>query len=267
LAASDKDPFLSSAAIRRQLDLHVSDNTVGHRLDEAGLPSCIAAEKRHYTDEQRRARLSFANGYRHWTAADWESVIFADQKTFEGAGRERQQRVRRPDGHRFDEKYTRHRALFTPSIHVCACLCSRGPGRCAVYEGKLDGQMLKNMLDRTILQTARDYYAVDRAERWWFLHDNSPIFKSGIVQRWVHNKGIQLIDFPPYSPDINIIENFWPRVCALMDNAHARTPEAVEAAFHDAWNDIPLDLYIDYAHSMPHRIAAIIEANGDATKY
>jgi len=245
----------------------VSDNTVGHRLDEAGLPSCIAAEKWHYTDEQRRARLSFANGYRHWTAADWESVIFADQKTFEGAGRERQQRVRRPDGHRFDEKYTRHRALFTPSIHVCACLCSRGPGRCAVYEGKLDGQMLKNMLDRTILQTARDYYAVDRAERWWFLHGNSPIFKSGIVQRWVHNKGIQLIDFPPYSPDINIIENFWPRVCALMDNAHARTPEAVEAAFHDAWNDIPLDLYIDYAHSMPHRIAAIIEANGDATKY
>jgi hypothetical protein len=29
-----------------------------------------------------------------------------------------------------------------------------------------------------------------------------------------------------------------------MDNAHARTPEAVEAAFHDAWNDIPLDLSI-----------------------
>jgi hypothetical protein len=27
------------------------------------------------------------------------------------------------------------------------------------------------------------------------------------------------------------------------------------------------DLYIDYARSMPHRIAAIIKANGDATKY
>jgi hypothetical protein len=240
---SQKDPFLSSAAIRQQLDLPVSDKTIGRRLDEAELPSHIAAQKRHYTDEQRRARLSFANGYQHWTEADWEFAIFADQKTFEGAGRERQQRVRRPEGHRFDEKYTHHRVLFTPSIHVSACLCSRGPGRCAVYEGKLDGQMLKNMLDRTIVQTARDYYDVDRAERWWFLHDNSPQFKSAIVQRWVHNKGIQLIDFPPYSPDINIIENFWPRVCTAMDKANARTPEAIEAAFHDAWNDIPRSLY------------------------
>ena len=127
--------------------------------------------------------------------------------------------------------------------------------------------MLKNMLDKTIVQTARDYYDVDRAERWWFLHDNSPVFKSGIVQRWVHNKGIQLIDFPPYSPDINIIENFWPRVSVVMDKADSRTPEAVEAAFNDAWNDLPLDLYIDYAHSMPQRIADSIEANGNATKY
>ena len=265
--ASEKDPFMSTRAIQHQLQLSVCNNTVNQRLDEAGLPSRIAAHKRHYTDAQRRARLSFAHGYRHWTEEDWESVIMADQKTFEGAGRDRQQRVRRPDGHRFDEKYTKHRVLYAPSIHVTCCICSRGPGRCAVYEGKLDGTMLKNMLDKTIVQTARDYFDVDRAERWWFLHDNSPVFKSSVVQRWVHNKGIQLIDFPPYSPDVNIIENFWPRVSAVMDKAEARTPAAVEAAFHDAWNDIPLDIYIDYAHSMPKRIAAIIEANGNATKY
>jgi transposase len=264
---AENEPFLSNHSIHQKLQLPVSNNTIQQRLDEAGLPSCIAAHKRHYTEAQRRARLSFANGYKHWTDADWEMVIFADQKTFEGAGRKRQQRVHRPPGHRFDPLYTKHRRLFVPSIHATCCICARGPGCCAVYDGKLDGKMLKNMLDRTIMQTARDYYDVERAERWWLLHDNSPVFKSGIVQTWVHNKGIQMIDFPPYSPDINIIENFWPRVSDVMDKAHARTPEAVEAAFNDAWNNIPLEHYITYAHSMPDRIAAIIEAKGDATKY
>ena len=33
------------------------------------------------------------------------------------------------------------------------------------------------------------------------------------------------------------------------------------------WPDIPLDIFTDFAQSMPTRIAAVIAANGDATKY
>src|SRR5438045_2226481 len=82
----------------------------------------------------------------------------------------------------------------------------------AIYKGKLDGPALKGLLDRIVVQTAQDYYDVEHAERWWLLHDNSPQFKSGVVQRWVHGRGIQMIDFPACSPDVNIIENLWPRV-------------------------------------------------------
>jgi hypothetical protein len=33
---------------------------------------------------------------------------------------------------------------------------------------------------------------------WWFLHDNDPKRTSGLVQIWLFNNGIQLIDVPPY---------------------------------------------------------------------
>lgn len=148
------DPFLSNKQIRYKLKLPISSDTVGRRLDAAALPSRFAAKKRHYTDEQRRARLSFANGYKHWTA-----------------------------------------------------------------------------------------------------------------ERWLHNSAINVLDWPPYSPDLNPIENLWPRVHELMDRLCPTTDEAVADAFVECWPELSLDLFTDYAQSMPARIAAVIAANGDATQY
>jgi len=269
--AAELDPFASNSAIRGQLQLPISAATVGRRLDDAGLASYFAAMKRHYTDEQRRARLSFANGYKHWTPEQWKRVIYSDEVTIEGDGRKRRIRVRRPPNCRFDPHYTRHSQIFTPSRHLFACFCSRGPGFCEMYEGKLDGKALKGLLERTVPQTAADFYQTDPLkpghEQWWLLHDGSPVFRSSIVQTWLHNNAINVLDWPPYSPDRNPIENLWPRVHALMDKLMPTTDEQVADAFVNCWPELSLDIFTDFAQSMPARIQAVIDANGDATKY
>jgi predicted protein tyrosine phosphatase len=62
--------------------------------------------------------------------------------------------------------------------------------------------------------------------------------------------------------DLNPIENIWPRVAAIMDKMHSKTDQEVEEAFLDAWQQIPLDVWTDYAQSMPERIRAVIDASG-----
>ena len=79
--ASELNHFASNKDIRHQLALPVSEDTIGRRLDAAGLPSCVAAGKLHYTDKERQKRLAFCHGYEHWTAEQWESVIFGDEVT------------------------------------------------------------------------------------------------------------------------------------------------------------------------------------------
>ena len=47
---------------------------------------------------------------------------------------------------------------------------------------------------------------------WFFLWDNDKKHTAKLVKDWLHNNGITQIDYPPYSGDINIIENVWNNV-------------------------------------------------------
>jgi transposase len=42
-----------------------------------------------------------------------------------------------------------------------------------------------------------------------FMQDNAPIYVSNESKQWFADNGIKLLDWPPYSPDLNPIENLW----------------------------------------------------------
>lgn len=265
--ASEIDPFLSNELIRQGLQLDVSEDTVGRRLDAAGLGSHIAARKRHYTEDEKRKRLSFAHGYEHRSLEDWEHTIMCDEKEFKGVGSRKYQRVRRPRGTRYEPEYTVHSQTWPPGVHWFVCWCARGPGYAMQYHGTLDGPALKKLLNDCILPTAKDYFDVEHAEPWWLLHDNSPQFKSNVVQKWIHDHGIQRIDFPPNSPDLEPTENLFAILQRAVHKRHPVSAQAMADAFVNAYNNLDLDIYPELAFSMPERIKAVIDANGNATKF
>ncbi|KAK8786936.1 hypothetical protein V5799_023289, partial [Amblyomma americanum] len=55
--------------------------TIRRRLLEAGLQSCVAAQKPHLTEKQRKERLAFAQAVEQWSVEDWGEVVFSDEST------------------------------------------------------------------------------------------------------------------------------------------------------------------------------------------
>jgi transposase len=96
--AGHVDNFTSPRQLKRKLNLDVSSDKVDRRLKEAGLYGRVARHLVSFTAEHKHKRLAFAQRYKGWTEAQWESVLFHDETIFTGAGFSGQRWVRRPRG-------------------------------------------------------------------------------------------------------------------------------------------------------------------------
>ena len=102
----------AQARPRRFLSYHRSS---AHRR---GLFGRVARHKKKFTEEEKRKRLSFAEGYKHWTPDDWMNVLFADEKMF-GAKVSGQIWVRRPKGEAHNPDYCVDQAYPIQSRSTC----------------------------------------------------------------------------------------------------------------------------------------------------
>ncbi len=263
------DKFTSPRQIKRQLFLDVSPRTVDRRLQEVNLFGRVARHKRVYSPAEVRQRLSFGNGYKNWTEAQWSVVLFSDEKCFYGSGFCGRTWVRRPIGTALDLEYTVHKKGHPVKVNVWGCFSAAGPGYLHVFYDNMDGALYKKILDEHLIDVAeRDFPAVSPAiTQWHFLQDNARYHKGHIHREWFHNKGVSVLDFPPYSPDLNPIENLWAVVAREVEKMQCDTVEELGDAVLKVWDELPLDTFGMLARSMPKRCQAAVNAGGHHTKY
>ena len=89
-----------------------------------------------------------------------------------------------------------------------------------------------------------------------------------VVKTWLDaNVANYCCPWPASSPDLNPIENLW----SFFQDAVADYGNIAMAEFEDVlsrvWWNIPQDYIRNLYHSMPHRLAAVIDREGKMTKY
>lgn len=100
--------------------------------------------------------------------------------------------------------------------------------------------------------------------------DNASIHGKGV--KYLLESGIRVIeDFPPKSPDANIIENVWGQMQKILNvklrNVHVSTKEELLKLIEISWKEIPADFIQRCVLSMPSRLQEIIRAKGQQTRY
>lgn len=108
-----------------------------------------------------------------------------------------------------------------------------------------------------------------------FMQDNAPIHTYAPVREWLTTSGYRVMDWPPYSPDLNPIEHCWFPLKLNTQRASPQLPEMsctaaeeeLRRVLPDAWEGIEWDHFVDLIRSMPKRVNAIIQSQGWYTKY
>ena len=106
-------------------------------------------------------------------------------------------------GEALNPLYTLHKQAHPVKVNVWACFSAAGQGFSYIFSDNLDAPLTKKILSENLNQSADDLF---EPGGWWLLHDNDKKFKSKLVTDWLFNNGVQVLDFPPYSPDLNPIE-------------------------------------------------------------
>lgn len=112
-------------------------------------------------------------------------------------------------------------------------------------------------------------YAENMGDGFVLIDDNARPHRAGIVNDFLRDHGIERMDWPPLSPDMNAIEHVWSRMKLKMKEREGRMDNLDELmnAVQQEWDAIPQEFINDLIRSMPRRTAAVIASRGGPTKY
>lgn len=236
------------------------------------------------TAANRRSRLAFcrANLLRYWG-----NTLFSDRKKFlfSYPGSKVQAVSWVVAGERREAPRVNHPQV----VNVYAGLCRFGLTRLHIVAGTSGAQTAyknqqgkgaknitkeeySNVMETTLLPEGRRLFTMQGISTWQLQQDNDRAHNAALpaVRKWnsKHASSISILPgWPPNSPDLNPIENFWGYLQRKMDARGCRSFEEYKIALEEEAKSVPREYFYKLVKGMPKRMACCIELEGGKTRH
>lgn len=223
------------------------------------------------TRAQRKARVKFAQKWRHRTVAEWNKVVFSDEGAIPRFPKGNPNVVILPKDYPFTPRLQKKSASHGGGeTKLWAAICPDGILAWQMYEGDMTASKYKAILKKNLIRRAEEYF---EDEEWVFQQDGDPAHTAHTTIEYLEShENLSLMSWPSSSPDLNIIENLW----SYMKDIYAKQEPARSMKEHSARVAALCEEMTGPAHkaffqhlyeSLPKRMEEVISRKGYPTHY
>lgn len=231
--------------------------TVGRARNELGLHFLPMRENCAITEHARHARVTWCQAQQE-IDRNWERVVFSDESWFEIGSRKRW--IWRHHYDYGDDVY-QNRVAHPPKVMIWGAIGHNFKSKLMFIDGNLNGDLYYNQIlcGSGMFNEANAVYG---ERQWIFQQDNArPHVKKDVIER-IKNLGINILPWPPYSPDINVIETIWAIMKRRVDQQAPKSIEELKEIIIEVWNNLNFQTINGLIADIPRRLIQVITNEG-----
>ena len=101
------------------------------------------------------------------------------------------------------------------------------------------------------------------------MEDGAPVHRSTVSKIWCKTQGLEKLNWPANSPDLNLIENVWDLLKDAIQHHHVKPKNIIKMkeALKEEWDKISSGMLMKLLESMPERMKAVIKVKGGHTRW
>ena len=238
-----QDRYLTAPQLRlawkESCDISVSTSTIKSRLASAGLNGRLPDENHYLQPVIVSSASNLPRSTRHGltkTGKEWYGVMRVNLTCFRSDGRTY---IRR----RVSEEFIDDCVFPTVkhgggSVMIWGCFCGDETGMMVKVTGNMNSEKYCELLGNVVLvPSAWSIRGLD----YMFQHDNAPCHRAKIVQQWLHENEVEMLEWPPQSPDLNPIEHLWEHMERQLKFYPATNVTQLSQNLELIWSKIPAE--------------------------
>ncbi len=240
---------------------------------KAGVRSYVLQRKPMSTPASRAARIQFATRYNGISRYRLKSWVFIDEVP---AARNwsTQRYVLCKKGTQLSRgRSASKKAHDAVKVNVWAAISHHGFLAYYIYEERMTGELYRTIMETELLPAIQAEYGVDAVTH--IVQDNAPFHTARVASdifdtdEW---ENVKLVPFPPYSPDLNIIENTWSYLNRVVGELKPKNRDELIIAIIVAIDHINTEEHTTHYFrrlftSYPKRCQAVLREDGYPTEY